>query len=423
MKKLRLLATVVTTALLVSTVGEVPVYAVDYPQEIRKTVTGNQNIILTETAAFEGYIHDPMKNPKAAKDIIVDSNAVYGYSPNPESTRLGGYAQYDWSDREFVAEMKQVREEYHESMQELYVMISDMRAAGKETEEIARAVSTRRNELRLESYKDDPEGLEIVKASNLATYGNENGPTPEYLYEKYGSWETVIEKALSSNPGADACLGLYDKYYDTYMLEDETETGDSTKDETKTKDETLPEDIATAKYSIKDAKVVLLKKNFTYNGKINKPAIKTIGGKTLTAGTDYTVKWSNASSRNVGVYTVTITGKDNYTGTTMATYKINPKGTSIKRLKASEKAVTVMWNKQTAKMSKAHITGYQVQFANSKSFTKNKMVSVNGFKKTSKKVTRLKSRKKYFVRIRTYKTIKGEKFYSSWSKIKTIKVS
>ena len=226
MKKLRLLAAVVTTALLVSTVGEVPVYAVDYPQEIRETVTGDQNMILTETAAFEGYIHDPMKNPKAAKDIIVDSNAVYGYSPNPESTRLGEYAKYDWSDREFVAEEKKKREEYHESMQELYVMISDMRAAGKETEEIARAVSTRRNELRLESYKDDPEGLEIVKASNLATYGNENGPTPEYLYEKYGSWETVIEKAISSNPGADACLGLYDKYYDTYMLEDETETGD-----------------------------------------------------------------------------------------------------------------------------------------------------------------------------------------------------
>ena len=417
MKKSRLLAAVMTTALLVSAVGEVPVYAGDYPQEIRETVTGDQNTILTETAAFEGYIHDPMKNPKAAKDIIVDSNAVYGYSPNPESTRLGEYAKYDWSDQEFVAKQKQTREEYHESLQELYVMISDMRAAGEETEEIARAVSTRRNELRLESYKDDPEGLEIVKASNLATYGNENGPTPEYLYEKYGSWETVIEKAISSNPGADACLGLYDKYYDTYMIEDETETGDSTEDET------LPEDIATAKYSIKDAKVVLLKKNFTYNGKVKKPAIKTIGGKTLTAGTDYTVRWSNASSRNVGVYTVTITGKDNYTGTTRATYKINPKGTSIKKLKASERAVTVMWKKQTAKMSKAHITGYQVQFANSKSFTKNKMVSVNGFKKTSKKVTGLKAGKKYYVRIRTYKTIKGEKFYSSWSKIKTIKVS
>ena len=52
----------------------------------------------------------------------------------------------------------------------------------------------------------------------MAKYGNENGGTPEYYYEKYGSWETVLEKALSTNAGADACLGLYDKYYDTYLI-------------------------------------------------------------------------------------------------------------------------------------------------------------------------------------------------------------
>ena len=50
---------------------------------------------------------------------------------------------------------------------------------------------------------------------------NENGGTPDYFYEKYGSWERVIESSLSANPGADACLGLYDKYYDTYFLGEE----------------------------------------------------------------------------------------------------------------------------------------------------------------------------------------------------------
>ena len=172
------------------------------------------------------YTHDPMDNPKAAADIIVDPNAVYGYSPDPESPRLGSFADYDWSDEAFVAEMKQEREEYHESVKELYQIKADMEAAGSSVEDIARAVSARRNEIRMEAYKDDPEGLEKLKESNLAAFGNENGGTPEYFYEKYGSWETVIEKAFSTNAGADAILGLYDKYYDTYFIntdnEDET---------------------------------------------------------------------------------------------------------------------------------------------------------------------------------------------------------
>lgn len=174
------------------------------------------------------YIHDPMQNPKAAVDIVVNPDAVYGYSPNPDSPRLGTYADYDWTDEAVVAELREQREEYHDSIKELYQMKADMEAEGKSVEEIARAVSTRRNEIRMEAYKDDPEGLEKLKESNLKTFGNENGGTPDYFYQKYGSWETVIEKAFSTNAGADACLGLYDKYYDTYFIDDD---GKSTDDE------------------------------------------------------------------------------------------------------------------------------------------------------------------------------------------------
>ena len=176
-------------------------------------------VVLTASvrAAFH-YEHDPMKNPKAAEDIIVNEKAVYGYSPNPDSVRLGEFASYDWTDPAVVEKAKKDREDYHSKNEELYRMISDMTASGKSTEEIARAVSKRRNELRLEAYIGNPEGLEKVKKSNLDTYGHEDGPTADELFAKYGSWEKVIEKALSSNPGMDACLGLYDKYYDTYDL-------------------------------------------------------------------------------------------------------------------------------------------------------------------------------------------------------------
>ena len=167
---------------------------------------------------FEKYVHDPMANPGAAADIVVNPKAVYGYSPSPDSKRLKEYVDYDWSDPVFVEKMRKQREEYHDSIKELYVMITTMRTAVADVKDIAMAVSTRRNEIRLESYKNDPEGLAKIKKSNLENFGNESGGTPEFFYKKYGSWETVIEKALSTNAGADACLGIYDKYYDTYFF-------------------------------------------------------------------------------------------------------------------------------------------------------------------------------------------------------------
>ena len=174
--------------------------------------------------------------------------------------------------------------------------------------------------------------------------------------------------------------------------------------------------------SIKNAKVTLSASAFTYNGKVRRPSIKTIGGKKLTAGTDYTVKWSNSSSKNVGTYTVTITGKGRYTGTSKAKYKINPKGTSLSKLAKGKKSVTVRWKKQTAKMSASRITGYQIQLATDSKFTKNrKTVTVKGYKKTSKTVRKLKAGKKYFVRVRTYKTVRGVKYYSPWSKVRAVK--
>ncbi len=176
----------------------------------------------------EKYVHNPMENPKAAADIVVNPNAVYGYSPNQNSELLMEYADGDWSDPAFVEDLRKQREEFHDSIKELYGMFTAMKTAGADVKDIAIAVSTGRNEIRLESYKDDPDGLAGLKKSNLEKYGNENGGTPEYYYKKYGSWETVIEKALSSDPGADACLGLYDEYYDTYFITaSSTQTSDN----------------------------------------------------------------------------------------------------------------------------------------------------------------------------------------------------
>lgn len=163
------------------------------------------------------YFHDPRENPAAMEDVIENPDAVYGFSPNPESTRLGAYADYDWTDPEFVEKGRQDRIDYHESLYGMYDILFQMRDNGCTVEEMARAVSAERNRIRLESYRDDPEGLEKVKKSNLEAYGNEEGPTADSLYEKYGSWETVIQKAFGTNTGMDVCLGLYDMYYSLYV--------------------------------------------------------------------------------------------------------------------------------------------------------------------------------------------------------------
>ena len=86
--------------------------------------------------------------------------------------------------------------------------------------------------------------------------------------------------------------------------------------------------------------------------------------------------------------------------------------TTITSVKAQSKAFTVKWKK------KSGITGYQIQYSTNSKFKKgNKSIKIKNAKTVSKKITKLKVTKKYYVRIRTYK---GKK-YSKWSKVKSIK--
>ena len=84
-----------------------------------------------------------------------------------------------------------------------------------------------------------------------------------------------------------------------------------------------------------------------------------------------------------------------------------PKSASIKKVKAAKKAVSVQWKKVGG------VKGYQVQVATDKKFKKNKKTVT---------VKKLKAKKKYYVRVRTYKTVNGKKVYSAWSKVKSVKI-
>ena len=159
--------------------------------------------------------------------------------------------------------------------------------------------------------------------------------------------------------------------------------------------------------------------SYVYNAnKVQKPTVTVTdaNGKKIVAKNNYTVKYVNAK-KAVGQYTVKITFKGKYKGTIEKTYKIVPKGTSISKLTKDKKAITVKWKKQATQT-----TGYEIQVATNKAFTKNKkLTTVTKNATVSKKVTGLKAKTKYYVRVRTYKTVSGVTYYSSWSGAKSVK--
>ena len=143
-----------------------------------------------------------------------------------------------------------------------------------------------------------------------------------------------------------------------------------------------------------------------------------------------TYKTSNkkvATVNSKGKVTVKGTGKATITVTAKATSTYSkcvkkitvygvPKKPEMKKLTAGKKKFTVQWKKD----KKAD--GYQVQYSTDKKFKKN-VKSVNVSKKSTKAtVKKLKKGKTYRVRIRSYKKINGKKYYSGWSKMKSVKV-
>ena len=156
-------------------------------------------------------------------------------------------------------------------------------------------------------------------------------------------------------------------------------------------------------------------KDKVYNGKAFKQNITIkLNGVTLEEGTDYKVKYSK--NKNVGTATVTIEGMGDYTGKIVKTFTINPKGTKLGKLTAKKNSITVNWTKIIAQT-----TGYEIQCSTNSNFKKKtKTVTVPKNSKTTTEIKGLKSGKKYYVRLRVYKTVSGKKYYSKWSTVKTV---
>lgn len=168
-------------------------------------------------------------------------------------------------------------------------------------------------------------------------------------------------------------------------------------------------------------KVELSADRLAYNGKSRKPKVKVLdrAGKVIGSN-QYQVAYQN--NIHVGYATATVRFIGNYSGVQKKTFVIEPKGTGISKLKAKKKGFVVSWKRQNSQ-----ITGYQIQYSTSKKFPKKstKTATINSSRTTTKIVSKQKAKKKYYVRIRTYKDVKWNgkdtKVYSGWSKVKSVK--
>ncbi len=180
---------------------------------------------------------------------------------------------------------------------------------------------------------------------------------------------------------------------------------------------------------VKDAGVIdglqgisLNRNEYVYNGKAKKPSVtvKDSRGRSLVQGTDYQISYSKGRIKP-GVYTVTVKLNGNYSGSMTGTFTIKPKKISLKKVTPKSKGIQVTWKKAIS-----NADGYQIQYSTGKSF-KGSAAKLTAAKKyaSGKKISKLKPGKKYYVRIRTYKTVKSNgrkiKIYSAWSGIKAVR--
>lgn len=140
----------------------------------------------------------------------------------------------------------------------------------------------------------------------------------------------------------------------------------------------------------------------------------------LIKNKDYKVTYIN--SDKVGKATVKIEGIGKYEGTIKIPYTIYPKATTLGKLTPKKRSVVVRWTKMATKLTKARITGYEIEVSPKKSFKSYYYEKLKGYTRTSYTFKGLKSGKKYYVRIRTYVKVGKKTYYSNPSKYKIVKI-
>ena len=159
----------------------------------------------------------------------------------------------------------------------------------------------------------------------------------------------------------------------------------------------------------------------TYTGKPIIPKLKLYDSKgKIVSDDNYTVTYP-VGCKNVGIYGITIDlVGDYYTGSQDMNFTIYPKSVNIKTLAGGKSRFTIKWKK-----IKNQADGYEIQYSLKKDFASAKVKQVKGAATLTKTYKNLKAKKTYYVRLRSYKTVKidgvNRKLVSAWSTVKTVK--
>lgn len=168
-------------------------------------------------------------------------------------------------------------------------------------------------------------------------------------------------------------------------------------------------------------KLLLAKNSYIYDGTEKHPAVTVRDADGNTIPKQY-YDCSYVNCKNVGQASVFVTLKGNYSGKLQASFQIFPKTVSVKKILGKKKGFCVQWNAQ-----KTQVKGYEIQYSLKKTFSKGRRGSVwiDKNQATKKTIKKLKAKKKYYVRIRSYQPAfvngKKTKMYSEWSKVRTVK--
>ena len=251
---------------------------------------------------------------------------------------------------------------------------------------------------------------------NLGKEGS--GYTTSYVREPIKGYVNVYVSGTSYHLTAKKTTGCKHKEQVQSVKKKATFSADG---KLVTKCKSCGETLSTKKIN-KISSVKLSKSIYTYDKKAKKPTVKVKDskGKKLKNGTDYTVTYASGR-KSIGSYKVTVQLKGKkYSGKKTLTFRIAPAGTTVKSVKAGKAKVTVNWKQQTKNTS-----GYIIQCSTNKSFKGSILTTVSSNKAKSKQITKLSTKKQYYVRICTYKNVKKNgkttKICSDWSNAVTVK--
>ena len=361
------------------------------------------------------YYEDGRKNPESGYNYvngwIGSGNNKYKYLVDPDSVlrnrdigSIGGKTYYfDQNGEMQTLNMK--TDQYYLYKGELYIKTG---ASGRiiTTDNTEPYLNNSKYEIEYEYIQaEDEEGNTVDGKTLLKIDSDKHTVTtlkPGYVWytiavrdKDEGSWITT---------GDSIMFHITNKDKPTYSYEDSKVSSDE-----HPKPNVTPSTAPTIKA------VSLSKTSYTYDGKVKNPTIKVYNTEGKQLSSKYYTVSKSSGRKNVGKYKYTITFKNGYTGKKTLYFTINPKPTKLTSLKKGSKRFTAKWKKVSAQAS-----GYQIRYSMKSSMAGSKVLTVKNYKTTSKKITRLKKKKKYYVQIRTYKTVSKVKYYSGWSGKKSV---